>query len=60
MDYKSIIFEVTDNIGLITLNRSDEANSINKPMVEELADIAMNCYRDDSIRSVVLTGSRLL
>jgi|TARA_B110000014_G_scaffold247505_1_gene221078 2-(1,2-epoxy-1,2-dihydrophenyl)acetyl-CoA isomerase len=57
MDYKNIIFEVTDNIGLITLNRPDDANSINKPMVEELADIAMNCYRDDSIRSVVLTGS---
>ena len=41
MDYKNILFEITDNIGVITLNRPDEANSIHKPMVEELADIVL-------------------
>ncbi len=60
MSYQHIIFDVTDNIGVITLNRPDDANAIHRPMVEELADIAMRCYRDREIRAVVLTGSGTL
>ena len=41
MSYQHIIFDVIDNIGVITLNRPDDANAIHRPMVEELADIAM-------------------
>ncbi|MCZ6512237.1 MAG: enoyl-CoA hydratase/isomerase family protein, partial [Alphaproteobacteria bacterium] len=57
MSYQHIIFDVADNIGVITLNRPDDANAIHKPMVEELLDIALRCYRDREIRAVILTGS---
>ena len=57
MSYEHIKFEIGDNIGVITLNRPDDANAIHGPMVEELADIAMRCYRDTDIRAAVLTGS---
>jgi 2-(1,2-epoxy-1,2-dihydrophenyl)acetyl-CoA isomerase len=57
MSYEHIIFDVTDNIGIITLNRPDDANAIHEPLVTELADIAVRCYRDKDIRAVVLTGS---
>ncbi|MCZ6591921.1 MAG: enoyl-CoA hydratase/isomerase family protein, partial [Alphaproteobacteria bacterium] len=57
MSYQHIIFDVADNIGVITLNRPDDANAIHKPMVEELLDIALRCYRDRAIRAAVLTGA---
>ena len=57
MSYEYIIFDVTDNVAVITLNRPDDANAIHKPMVEELLDIALRCYRDKAIRAAVLTGS---
>ncbi|NKB47774.1 MAG: enoyl-CoA hydratase [Alphaproteobacteria bacterium] len=57
MSYQHINFDIADNIGVITLNRPDDANAIHKPMVEELADIAMRCYRDSEVRAAVLTGS---
>ena len=57
MSYEYIIFDVTDNVAVITLNRPDDANAIHKPMVEELLDIALRCYRDRAIRAAVLTGA---
>ena len=57
MSYEYILFDVTDNVAVITLNRPDDANAIHKPMVEELLDIALRCYRDRAIRAAVLTGA---
>jgi 2-(1,2-epoxy-1,2-dihydrophenyl)acetyl-CoA isomerase len=57
MSYQHILFDVSENIGVITLNRPDDANAIHKEMVEELLDIALRCYREKDIRAVVLTGA---
>ena len=57
MSYEHILFDVADNIAVITLNRPDDANAIHQPMVDELADIAIRCYRDKAVRAVVLTGA---
>jgi len=57
MSYEHILFDVSNNIGVITLNRPDDANAIHEPLVEELLDIALRCYRDKEIRAVVLTGA---
>lgn len=57
MDYQHINFEIADNIGVITLNRPDDANAIHQPMVGELAQIAVRCHDDRDIRAVVLTGT---
>jgi 2-(1,2-epoxy-1,2-dihydrophenyl)acetyl-CoA isomerase len=57
MSYQHILFDVSDSVALITLNRPDDANAIHKPMVEELLDIALRCYREKDIRAVILTGA---
>jgi len=57
MPYSSIIFEVTDNIGLIRLNRPEEGNTLTMEMVRDLFDVAARCDEDSEVRAVVLTGS---
>ena len=36
MDYKTILFEVREGVGHLTLNRADAANSINLELAQEL------------------------
>ena len=52
--YETILFEQTDGIARITLNRPDRLNSFTAQMHEELRDALLSCA--DS-RVVVLTGS---
>ena len=56
MEYETIDFEVTDSVATITLNRPDNANTLNKKMVEELFAVSIKCSTNKSIRSVILTG----
>jgi 2-(1,2-epoxy-1,2-dihydrophenyl)acetyl-CoA isomerase len=57
MSYDSLVFEVTDGVGLIRLNRPDDGNAITLEMAHEMLDVAMRCDEDPEVRSVVLTGS---
>lgn len=53
----SIIFEIKDSIGYITLNRPEKLNSFNREMallMQEKLDI---CKEDKTIRCVVITGA---
>lgn len=53
----SILFEIKDSIGFITLNRPEKLNSFNREMallMQEKLDI---CAKEKSIRCVVITGS---
>ena len=54
---KHMTLEVADGVGIITLNRPDEANPVIHGMVEELLANAIICDDDPAIRAVVLTGS---
>ena len=56
MKYKTIIFEIKDNIAFIKLNRPDHYNSLNELMARELLDISYECDSNKSIRCVILTG----
>lgn len=51
-----VFFEVTDNIGLITLNRPDKLNSFNREMALLLQEKLDECKRKD-IRCVYITGA---
>lgn len=57
MTYETLLFDVTDNIAVITLNRPDAANALSKTMAGELFDAAVRCDDDDAIRAAVLTGA---
>ena len=56
MDYEAIKFEVRNNVATITLNRPDNANSLNKKMIDELFAVSIECSTNKSIRAAILTG----
>lgn len=55
MAYETLKFDFDGGIGVITLDRPDAANSLNKAMADELFDIAVRCEAE--ARAVVLTAS---
>lgn len=52
----SILFEIKDNIGYITLNRPDKFNSFNREMAL-LLQVKLDECKADAIRAVYITGS---
>ena len=57
MTYETILFEVSDNVGTITLNRPDKLNSFNAQMHADVADVLQRAIADDTIRCLLLTGA---
>ncbi len=55
-DYETIIYEKTDNIATITLNRPDVLNAINEKMGKELNDALRDADKDLGVRCLILTG----
>src|SRR5688572_16709182 len=52
----SILFEIKDGIGFITLNRPDKLNSFNREMALQMQDALDKCAAKD-VRCVFITGS---
>jgi 2-(1,2-epoxy-1,2-dihydrophenyl)acetyl-CoA isomerase len=52
----SILFEIKDSIGFITLNRPDKFNSFNRDMALQMQEVLDKC-KDKAIRCVYITGS---
>jgi 2-(1,2-epoxy-1,2-dihydrophenyl)acetyl-CoA isomerase len=57
MNYKTLEFEVSDQIATITLSRLDAANSLNQQMGDELLMVANHCASNADIRAVILTAA---
>jgi 2-(1,2-epoxy-1,2-dihydrophenyl)acetyl-CoA isomerase len=53
----TILFETTDHVARITLNRPQAANVIDMALARELLDVAVRCENDASIGAIVLTGA---
>jgi len=57
MAYRCILTETRGRVALVTLNRPDALNALNKQLMDELTD-ALDAYEaDDAVHVVVLTGS---
>jgi len=54
---KSIIFEETNKIGIITLNREQVLNAWNKDMRLQICDIFKKIKKEKKLRAVILTGA---
>jgi 2-(1,2-epoxy-1,2-dihydrophenyl)acetyl-CoA isomerase len=57
--YKTLRFELRDNVASIVLNRPDNANGMNMELIEELAAAARWCQlavEERRIRAIVITG----
>jgi 2-(1,2-epoxy-1,2-dihydrophenyl)acetyl-CoA isomerase len=57
MTWETILFEASDGVGTLTLNRPDRLNSLNTKMHEEVAVILDTVERDAAIRALLLTGA---
>lgn len=52
-----ILFEIKENVGVITLNRPDKFNSFNREMALLLQVVLDDCEKKDEVRSVLITGA---
>jgi enoyl-CoA hydratase/carnithine racemase len=57
MEYCQIIYEKSEHILTITLNRPDQMNAIGGVMINELIDALQKADADDDIRAVIITAA---
>src|SRR5688500_16638957 len=57
MSYQTILFDVSDGIARLTLNRPDRLNSFNVEMHGEVRDALRRSTEDGAARVLVLTGA---
>ena len=53
----SVVYDVTEGVGTITLNRPDALNSLDSATKAALRDAATAAAEDDSVRVIVLRGT---
>ena len=52
-----ILCEITNGVLVITINRPDKLNSLNKQTIEELHETLVEAENQNEIRSVIITGA---
>ncbi|HUG13815.1 MAG TPA: enoyl-CoA hydratase/isomerase family protein [Thermomicrobiales bacterium] len=57
MEYQNILWEQQGGVGVITLNRPDALNALNRPHLAELNHAIERARLDTSGRSAVITGA---
>jgi enoyl-CoA hydratase len=57
MDFKLIIYEKSDGVATITLNRPEALNAFSKDVVEEVLLALEDIKNDENVRVVILTGA---
>jgi enoyl-CoA hydratase len=57
MSYTNILTEQKDQLLLITINRPNQLNALNKVTIEELSTELQRAEKDATVRVIILTGS---
>ena len=57
MTFTTLLYEVTDGIARVTVNRPDKLNALNGTVIAELGDAVSRIERDAGVRGVILTGA---
>ena len=55
--YEQLLYEVSDGVATLTLNRPEQRNALSTQMLGELVDAVKRAGADDDVRALVLTGS---
>jgi enoyl-CoA hydratase len=55
--YQTLLTELEKGTFLITVNRPDKMNALNKDVIEELGKALDEVYANDEIKSVIITGA---
>ena len=58
MAYQNLLVEKKGAVAIVTLNRPDALNALNKALMDELTLALDDCEADDGIHCIVLTGSQ--
>src|SRR6267142_3108749 len=53
----ALLFELTDGIARITVNRPDKLNALNAIVIAELGDAVTRIETDSAVRGAILTGA---
>ena len=54
---EELLFEVTDGVAVITLNRPEAYNTLSNAILDGLGEAYRRCDEDDAVRVVVVTGA---
>lgn len=57
MEFNTLTFAVENKIAIITINRPDKMNALNKDVIQDLSKAFDEVYQNKEIKSVILTGS---
>ncbi len=57
MPYSTLLFDKSDGVTTITLNRPDRSNAFDETLISEMIDALKTIERDASTRAVVITGA---
>jgi enoyl-CoA hydratase len=57
MPYSTLLFDLSDGIARITINRPEKLNALNGQVIAELDDAAGRVEQDRAIRAALLTGA---
>jgi len=55
--YQTLLTELTNNILLITINRPDKLNALNKTVISELQQATEEIAKNPEVKSAVITGA---
>jgi 2-(1,2-epoxy-1,2-dihydrophenyl)acetyl-CoA isomerase len=53
----TLLFEVSEHVAYITLNRPTKANAVSLELAQELEEVVRECDEGESVRAVLLTGA---
>ncbi|MBI3915230.1 MAG: enoyl-CoA hydratase/isomerase family protein [Chloroflexi bacterium] len=57
MPYSTLLFEKSDGVATLTLNRPEKSNAFNDTLIAEMIDALKTIERDGEVRAVVVTGA---
>ena len=57
MPYEALLYDHTDAVATITMNRPDQRNALNRALERDLTDALTRARDDEAVRAVVLTGA---
>jgi enoyl-CoA hydratase len=57
MPYTTLLFELSDGVARITVNRPDKLNALNATVIRELGEAVERVRQEPGIRGVIVTGA---
>jgi len=57
MGFSNILFDVTEGMATITINRPDKLNALNRATLDELNEVLKKIEQNAEIKSIIITGS---